>query len=72
MKRILLLLMLFGCEESNNVQTINSKKVTNIYMDGISNTDIYEFEYKGHTYIGCNVHGGKSLTHAGHCRCNKK
>jgi len=31
---------------------------------------LYEFEYKGHTYISCKVRDGISLTHAGHCWCN--
>ena len=33
--------------------------------------DLTEFDYKGHTYISCHVRGGMSMTHAGHCKCNK-
>lgn len=31
-----------------------------------------EFDYKGHTYISCNVRDGIAMTHAGHCKCNDK
>ena len=36
------------------------------------NTELFEFEYKGHLYISCEVRDGMALTHAGHCPCNKK
>jgi hypothetical protein len=32
--------------------------------------DLQEFEYKGHTYISCDLKGGIAMTHAGHCWCN--
>ena len=32
--------------------------------------DLDEFEYKGHSYISCDVRDGSAMTHAGHCWCN--
>lgn len=75
MKNLILFLFLFGCEQSSNSQTnniIKGKIISSMDFGSMKNVDLYEFEYKGHTYIGCNVHGGKSLTHAGHCKCNKQ
>ncbi len=76
MKKILLciviMLTMTACEEN--------KPTTKVTKHGgyveekvgafVKQTELQEFEYKGHTYISCNVRDGKSITHAGHCLCN--
>lgn len=67
--------LLFGCDNnsySTRTQTQKSGQVSR--TDGIFDQtyDLEEFDYKGHTYIGCKVRDGIALTHAGHCKCNKQ
>jgi hypothetical protein len=72
---VLLVAVIFcGCEDGSykveakptntggQVQTTNGIFVRKLNLD--------EFEYKGHTYISCDVRDGIAMTHAGHCWCN--
>jgi hypothetical protein len=78
MKKLLLLIVIMltmvSCENKKPIT-----KTTKIggYIeeeDGIfiHQTQLKEFDYKGHTYVSCHVRDGKSITHAGHCKCNSK
>lgn len=70
---IVLAFTLFGCEETQSVKEYKSGGRITYKNEILSTTrDFFEFEFKGHLYIGCNVRDGISLTHAGHCKCNKK
>lgn len=74
MKKILILsLFLLSCETktirtSTNLNGGNVTKETGIF---VFSYQLDEFDYKGHKYISCKVRDGISLTHAGHCYCNK-
>ena len=74
--RLSLLLILFaltscGVNETSVSETKNGGKV--YVYDGLTKQyDIYEFDYKNHKYIYCQVRDGISMTHAGHCKCNIK
>ena len=46
-------------------------EVITSYGDYKNYTELKEFNFKGHTYISCDVHGGMAITHAGHCWCNQ-
>lgn len=63
-----------GCENGETTTRQTTKGGEVITADGIflTVTELTEFDYKGHKYISCKVRSGISLTHAGHCRCNKK
>jgi hypothetical protein len=70
----LLLLFFFSCDEKNIKTNITSNggivKIENgIFMQKY---EIYDFEYKDHTYVCSKVRDGISITHAGHCNCNDK
>ncbi len=70
---ILLLAFLFlSCTLDEPVQKIPVvlKKQQITVKGGEYNLTLYEFDYKDHVYISCDVHGGIALTHAGHCWCN--
>jgi hypothetical protein len=70
MKKILsfiFILSCFGCKEPN-VKSINQEINIDGYYEKIST---YEWVYKNHTYIILKSKNNISLTHAGHCRCNK-
>jgi len=73
-KYFILILFFYSCGEEHIIATPTSKggevrKENGIFVQV---RKLNEFEYKGHTYISCNVRDGISLTHAGHCWCNKK
>jgi hypothetical protein len=70
---ILLMIVLIGCGE-NRIETKQTKSGGEIIeKEGIffKVTTLDEFTYKGHVYVSCKVRDGVSLTHAGHCWCNK-
>lgn len=78
MKKIIigfLLLVLCGCGEHKQAETFVTTNGGIVRypsdLGGLCDYEIHEFEYKAHTYIGCHVRDGISLTHAGHCSCNK-
>jgi hypothetical protein len=75
--RVLLLLSVFlfgSCGKSEPEPlpkadvTVSSEKTE--VLKGQYITYVRELEYKGHLYVVCDVHGGMSLAHAGHCWCN--
>jgi len=72
---VLLVAVIFcGCEDGRykvEAKPTNTGGQITI-TDGIliSTLHLDEFEYKGHTYISCNVRDGIAMTHAGHCWCN--
>ena len=71
---ILTMLILSSCNEPNVTSEERGDKGGVIRIDyGSSMTEysIREFEYKKHLYIYTDVHNGISVTHAGHCKCNK-
>ena len=63
-----------GCENGETITRPTPKGGEVITENGIFVTvsELTEFDYKGHKYVSCRVRDGISLTHAGHCRCNKK
>ena len=70
---LLLVAVIFcGCEEGNITAKPTTKGGEVIIESGVFTQVriLDEFEYKGHTYISCNVRDGIALTHAGHCWCN--
>lgn len=72
---IAMCMFFLGCENKQGTMTSSTKEggtVTNANGIFQNSYDLTEFEYKGHTYISCQVRDGISLTHAGHCKCNKK
>lgn len=79
MKKLLVItgiLFTFASCEDITVSTQTAKPEKNVvtynYSNGISQyEEIYEIEYKGHTYGFTEVHSGRSYFHAGHCKCNQ-
>jgi len=69
---LLVAVIFCGCEDENITAKLTSKGGEVRTESGIFTrvTELNEFEYKGHTYISCNVRDGIALTHAGHCWCN--
>lgn len=70
---VLLVAVIFcGCEEENITAKPTTKGGEVRTVNGIFTQvrKLNEFEYKGHTYISCNVRDGIAMTHAGHCWCN--
>jgi hypothetical protein len=73
-------LIFYSCNQESNITADPitnqqpSNKGTARFSEGIfvSVIDLHEFEYKNHTYIGCRVRDGISLTHAGYCKCYKQ
>lgn len=69
---IVIILTITACEEKK--PTTKTTKHGGYIQEEIgvmvTQTELKEFEYKGHTYISCDVRDGKSITHAGHCLCN--
>lgn len=49
--------------ENNNPQTIR--------LSNQSEYRVFEWEYKGHTYLIIDRSHGSGITHAGHCPCGK-
>lgn len=74
---LILALWMTGCvsHQSSNTETrvFSENEGQIVTRQGIFSTvnDLSEFNYKGHLYISCKVRDGISLTHAGHCKCNK-
>lgn len=66
-----ILFMFASCDEikTESTQTVAPKR--NVINYSYYNDAIYEIEYKGHTYGYTQVHGGISMFHAGHCKCNQ-
>lgn len=78
MKKILLFLIIFSfisCVHKDEIKTeiiSGASTYSSLrFNNGIISYsyDIREFEYKGHTYIYCDVKNGIAPTHAGHCKC---
>jgi hypothetical protein len=76
MKKLLvitgILFMFASCgelEKPQSTQTVVPKE--NVINYGYYTDAIYEIEYKGHTYGLTEVHGGRAMFHAGHCKCNQ-
>lgn len=70
---VLLVAVIFcGCGEENITSKPTTKGGVVRTVNGIFTQvrELNEFEYKGHTYISCNVRDGIAMTHAGHCWCN--
>jgi hypothetical protein len=71
--QIICIVILFSSCEEQEMKAYPTNKsqgvVTGTYGRVLT---LNEFQYKGHTYISCDVRDGISLTHAGHCPCNKK
>lgn len=66
---ILFIVTFFSCSEPN-VQKSNSNIKFGKYGNEI--IQIYEWEYKDHKYLIAKGDNTKfSITHAGHCTCNK-
>ena len=79
MRKILIALLIAvifsSCEQpvATNVETgVVGGEVTLPYAPFNSSKTIYEFDYKGHTYIASKVRDGIAPAHAGHCWCNKQ
>ena len=71
---LLVALTFCGCGDVNTT-TMPTSKGGKVIIDVGGYTQVRklnEFEYKGHTYISCNVRDGIAMTHAGHCKCNDK
>jgi len=70
---ILSLITLFSCDEQEIHTKTHKTGGEVVKTSGIftQTRHLDEFDYKGHTYISCEVRDGISLTHAGHCKCNK-
>jgi hypothetical protein len=68
---LLIPVIFYSCIDRIETKTTNTggqvKHSTGVF---VRKFDLYEFEYKGHTYISCNVREGIVMTHAGHCWCN--
>ena len=72
---VLLVAVIFcGCGEENITAKSTTKGGEVRTVNGIFTQirKLGEFEYKGHTYISCNVRDGIAMTHAGHCWCNRE
>ena len=70
---VLLVAVIFcGCGDVNTTAMPTSKGGEVIIERGgyTQVRKLNEFDYKGHTYISCNVRDGIAMTHAGHCKCN--
>lgn len=75
MKPLVLILALLFISCSKEVPQSYNVEGSNLSLTstgGITHSDpIYDFEYKGHTYLGTIVDGGISIGgHAAHCKCN--
>lgn len=69
---LLIVIICFGCNEGKTTtkQTSKGGEVRTETGIFIQVRELKEFDYKGHTYISCDVRDGIALTHAGHCWCN--
>lgn len=67
---LLICLTLISCGKAKLTTSVSSDGQGSLNVGGRISYDLYEFEYKGHAYISCEVRGGYVLTHAGHCKCN--
>lgn len=72
---IIIMTFFYGCGETSirSVENINGNGGMIRENTGIltSFQYLHETEYKNHTYIIISVRDGYSITHAGHCVCNK-
>lgn len=69
MKNILFILvsiLMFGCTQEPNTKHLNNSI---IFKNG-KTCDVYEWNYKNHTYIIVTYNNNVSITHAGSCDCN--
>jgi hypothetical protein len=59
-------------ESPQSTQTVKPKENVVNFEEGFMLTErtIGELEYNGHLYGYTSVHGGISMFHAGHCKCN--
>ena len=71
---LLVIVIFCGCGDVNTTAMPTSKGGEVIIERGgfTQVRKLNEFDYKGHTYISCNVRDGIAMTHAGHCKCNNK
>lgn len=70
---ILFVLILASCQESNTRNAVNEKnELQKIVTPSKNEFNVYEWEYKEHTYIVIDRAHGSGITHAGHCRCNPR
>ena len=60
--------LVIGCNEEPAM--IEQGQKNSILQVGLNQYNIREIQWKGHTYGFTDVHGGVSVFHAGHCRCN--
>ena len=80
MKKIILFalvsLLLTSCEYTGTTVSDQSGKPFTVHTSfggsGVLTCQLYEFEYKGHTYVYTTVDRGIAMAHAGHCKCNSK
>jgi len=79
-KNLIILTSLFfitSCSDKDSEKvTINTYSDKKTFLEvktplTLARHEIHEFEYKGHVYLYTEVHGGITITHAGHCPCNK-
>lgn len=72
---VFLLLFLASCSDKKSVRVESHEHGGVVTIDGAYTPyqrALYEIDYKGHTYVACEVRDGLALTHAGHCWCNEK
>jgi hypothetical protein len=72
-KFFILCFVLASCEKTNTKQVVdvnNSKLEINTRRN--TSYNVFEWEYKGHTYILIERSNGAGITHAGHCRCQNE
>lgn len=69
MKNILFIIalsMILGCTPEPNTKHIDNSI---IFKNGRT-CEVYEWDYKNHTYIIVTYNNTVSITHAGNCDCN--
>ena len=71
-----LIKFLSGCNETKQKPispTITIEGDHILIQNGVFKRDftMKEFDYKGHTYVYCDVRNDITPTHAGHCKCNR-
>lgn len=72
----IIIICFYSCSTPKRETSVSVNDSSEVFVQYNSyssmNYNLSEFEYKGHTYISCPVAYGISMTHAGHCSCNKK
>lgn len=67
---LLCILLLFGCDHSENVKVIVDTKNKPIKINvGKISFDCYEWDHNGHKYLIINRTNGSGITHSGECTC---